>query len=237
MLNIVEIVIKFFFIIVQCKLPQFSSKDDDRSYYRFLRFLRLLFSKFLRSLFPLEKYIPLKNSISRFLKFYFLTSTAYLYYIKKKEETFFINPKFIHVTLLNRIKKFLINFSFTRISMVTWHYIHPLSLPWIMNLNFDKVKEISFHLLLLKSSETRSSSSLSAPIHKSRSMEKNSGDLWTIIAHVPWNRMFRIGRSNHRGPTPSQWDLERRGFSRYRNADSYILTKLRYDHLSPCWRE
>lgn len=37
--------------------------------------------------------------------------------------------------------------------------------------------------------------------------------------------------SNHRGPSPSQWDLERRGFSRYRNADSYILTKLRYDQI------
>lgn len=33
------------------------------------------------------------------------------------------------------------------------------------------------------------------------------------------------------GPRPR--DLGRRGFSRYRNADSYILTKLRYDWPGP----
>lgn len=83
-----------------------------------------------------------------------------------------------------------------------------------------------------KSRSSKSSSSSSAPIHKSRSMEKNSG-----VAAI-YNRARAVESDifvpNHRRPNPiSMGSLDRRGFSRYRNADSYILTKLRYDHLSP----
>lgn len=93
-------------------------------------------------------------------------------------------------------------------------------------------RRVIFYHRYLKRDKSRVNRPLPRPIHKSRSMEKNSG-----VAAI-YNRARAVESDifvpNHRRPNPiSMGSLDRRGFSRYRNADSYILTKLRYDHLSP----